>query len=143
MNSTQKRKKTRLKRGFTLLEIFLSLGIVGTALVAIAGAVQVSGRRVRSARKLLRASRIANAKMNHALQTIDPSELERSGVDPDLPEFRWELEVEEGELYEFEDFNLGDKTWVIRVQVRWDNGKKSFSATARRLKNLTGARGGR
>lgn len=126
--------RDRSKQGFTLLEIFLALGMVGTALVAVAGAVQMCGRRVREARQLLVASRVAEAQLNLALQSIDPDKLDTSGRDDGHPDYRWELSVEEGEPYPFQDLTLGERTWVIRVRVHWDRDRRQFEAVARRLR---------
>lgn len=122
-------RRTR-RRGFTLLEVLLALGMVATGLVAVAGAVDVSAARVLDARRLVVAGRIARSRLAEVLITPDPRDLPRAGVSEDR-RYRWTLEVRE-ESFELEELELDPKTLACTVTVSWLDGARSFQLTTRR-----------
>lgn len=118
------------RRAFTLLEVMMALGLVATALVAVAGAVDVSAARVRDARRLVVAGRIARARLAEVLIAKDPRELPRAGATDDGL-YRWTLDVRE-EPFELEELELDPTTQVCAVTVTWLEGARSVTFTTRR-----------
>lgn len=131
----ERRCPRRGRRGFTLLEIMLALGMIGTALVAVAGAVDVAASRVRDARRLVVAGRLARARLAEVLVAPDPRELPKAGASEDGA-YRWTLDVRE-EAFELEELELDPRTLVCTVEVTWLEGARQVSLTTRRPRRST------
>ena len=130
MGELSRPRRAPRRRGFTLLEVLIALGMVATGLVAVAGAIDVSAARVRDARRLVLAGRIARTRLAEVLIAEDPRELPRAGVSVD-GRYRWTLEVRE-EAFTIEELELDPRTQVCTVTVRWLDGARSVSLTTRR-----------
>ena len=126
-----------MRRGFTLLEILIALGVLGTAMVAVAGAINTSARRVLAARENLVASRIASARLHEVLSRNKPEP--DSGVEESHPGFSWEVLTEEA-AYWIGDLELAQRSLRIEVVIRWRDGSRELHLVSRRPAEIEGGR---
>jgi hypothetical protein len=120
-----------------LLEVLIALGILGTAMVAVSGAIDSSARRVLAARENLVAGRLAQAKLHEVLSSREMTEEE--GVSEFHPAYHWRVRLKE------EEFHLGKldfapKTQRVEVLVTWRGGARRLSLVSRRQEKIEGAR---
>jgi hypothetical protein len=108
--------------------------MVGTGLVAVAGAIDVAAARVRDARRLVLAGRLARTRLAEVLIARDPRDLPRSGASED-GRYRWSLDVRE-EAFELAELELDPRTLVCTVTVTWLDGARSVTLTTRRPQQL-------
>lgn len=126
-----------MRRGFTLLEILIALGLLGTAMVAVAGAIDTSARRVLAARENLVAARVASALLHEVLATKEPAP--DAGVSEAHPDFTWEVRIDE-EPFHIGELELAARTLRIEVEVRWKQGQRSILLVSRRPPRIEGGR---
>ena len=107
----RRRRKLRLAtgKGYTLLEVILSIAILGGSMVVIGRGFYIGYRSVRSARMIDQANRIADSTMAEvAAGIIDPRDV---GATPviDAPGWTYSVEVDEAS-------EPGLLTATVRVQ---------------------------
>lgn len=108
-------------------------GILGTAMVAVAGAIEASARRVREARDAVVAGRLASAKLEEALVLRSAADAADSGEHPGREDMRWRVVVDEG-AFQLGELELGEDWALVTVEVTWRGGDRRTVQSSRRPK---------
>lgn len=119
------------RRGFTLLEVLIAVGILGGALMAVAGAVDIGARRIMLARELVVASRLANSILQEVLATEDLGDVLGEGAFEDHRGFRWRVDAEE-EGFEIAELELAPEMRKVTIEVTWRAGDRRVVLVTRR-----------
>jgi prepilin-type N-terminal cleavage/methylation domain-containing protein len=90
-------RAARAQAGFTLLEVMVTVGIVGTLILPILGVREHATARVYRASNMLEATRHGQELLAQRLRNPASSDSE-NGVIEDAPEFRYELTIEDYDL---------------------------------------------
>jgi prepilin-type N-terminal cleavage/methylation domain-containing protein len=114
-----------LKRGFTLIEVVISLAILGIGLMVIIELFSGGLRLGRFSEENTRALRYASLKLEEITiqKTLEEGE-EEGEFDPN---FRWKVGVRKMDLLPVEkeaDFKRPVELYHIRIEVIWNSGTK-------------------
>ena len=112
----------RVRRGFTLLEILIAVGILGTAVVVVIGNINHAVSMYRVARETAAATAIAQSRMQDLLHGKEPPRSQHeSGPVKEDPRFTCSIAIDEASLPGFEKNDLNG---IMRVEVlvQWDSG---------------------
>lgn len=120
------------RRGFTLLEILCAIGLMGTAMVAVAGAIDTCAERILAARENLVAARLADARLQEALALDDPEAAAGAGVGDEDRRFQYTVEVRD-EPVTLAELELGKRNKLIEVVVTWRHGERRLVVQTRAL----------
>lgn len=106
-------------------------------MVAVAGAIDSSARRVLAARENLVAARLGSARLHEVLAMKEPEA--DSGVSETHPDYSWEILIEESPFW-IGELELASRTLRIEVVIRWRNGERELHLVSRRPAKIEGAR---
>lgn len=81
------------RRGLSLLEVLLALGILAVAVSLLAELLQVGARSGRSARESTRAQLLCEAKMNELAAGVEPLSSVSQGAFADAADWRYSVHV--------------------------------------------------
>ncbi len=108
-------------KGFTLLEVFVSVAIMGAALAILLGAVNRNLILASNSKNLTIASTLAQKKLSEIELDGYPEIREEEGVFNEAPEFKWFLRV-----FPYEIPTLETEIRIVVLRVTWDEGKRDF-----------------
>ena len=135
----QKKKKPRSEAGFTLLEVFLAVVILGVSLTTILLQFQTALHAGSISQERTNAFIYAKEKLESLKIEEELSESSQSGILESG--YEWETEVS---LYEYEDQeediafeDLRHETYKLRATVEWNSGINKRQVELVTLKTVT------
>lgn len=112
------------RRGFTLIEVLVATGILGSALVVVLSSVGSSARMQRAAVGHLIEARLLHEKMTELLASPDLTEGFRdAGAFEGHPSLRWSVEVDRPPLPFYESALADHTSTLFRVILRLENSE--------------------
>jgi general secretion pathway protein I len=117
------------QRGFTLIEIVVTLAIIGIGLSVVIELFSGGLRLVRTSMEYTKAVNYARMKMEEISVKQKIEEGKEEGRFDD--HFRWEVEVKKADLLPLEgriDFNPPIELFQIKIDVIWVSGSRERSA---------------
>lgn len=109
------------KKGFTLLEVMVAVGILAFALVSLLGAVNRNIILTANARNTEIAAKLANEMLTRIEIEGIPEVREDKGEFEDHPGFEWFLSIKPFNLSQLEaEIN------IVRVIIAWDEGEEAY-----------------
>ncbi len=125
------------KRGFTLLEVVISLAILGAGLMVIIELFAGGLRLGRASEEYTKATQYARMKMEElALKPPAAEGIEEGEFDGP---FRWKMEIRRVDLLPFEkeaDFKPPVELLHIKVDVIWKSGLKERSMSVESYRSI-------
>ncbi len=115
-------------RGFTLIEVLVSLVVVATALTILSQGFLAGGRASATAQRVTVAAMLADSKMAECEAGIQAVNAAASGTfEPERPDYSWELQSETSTPQEL---------LQVTITVTWEErGAKRSFALARLMKD--------
>lgn len=109
------------KKGFTLLEVMVAVGILAFALVSLLGAVNRNIILTTNARNTEIAAKLANEMLTRIEIEGIPEVREDKGEFEDHPGFEWFLSIKPFNLSQLEaEIN------IVRIIIVWDEGEEAY-----------------
>lgn len=109
------------KKGFTLLEVMVAVGILAFALVSLLGAVNRNIILTTNARNTEIAANLANEMLTRIEIEGIPEVREDKGEFEDHPGFEWFLSIKPFNLSQLEaEIN------IVRIIIVWDEGEEAY-----------------